>query len=147
MSLIRWNPEPSLFPSLSNWIDDFFADKGEFPMPMVKGVSIPAVNVVETAKEFKLDVAAPGFKKEDFKLEVKNGYLNIAGETKEETEKKDEQYTRREFRFNSFSRAFALPDNIKDTDIEAKYSDGILHVTLPKVKAELEKPVKAIPIK
>lgn len=146
MSLVKWNPESSLFPTLSNWIDDFFAGDGDFPKPMVKGVTIPAVNVTENNKAFKLEVAAPGFKKDDFKLEVKNGYLCIEGETKEEKEEKDEQYTRREFRFNSFSRSFALPENVKEGEIEAKYTDGILRITLPKAKEEKEKLVKLISV-
>lgn len=146
MSLIKWNPESSLFPAFSNWIDDFFADNGDFPMPKVKGISIPAVNVTENKDEFKLEVAAPGFKKEDFKLEVKNGYLTISGETKAEEEKKDEQYTRREFRFNSFNRSFTLPENIKDGDIKAKYNDGILFITLPKAKVEKTELAKTISV-
>lgn len=146
MSVVKWNPETSLFSSLSSWIDDFFADNGDFPKPMVKGVSIPAVNVTESNKEFKLEVAAPGFKKEDFNLEVKNGYLTINGETKMEEEKKEEHYTRREFRFNSFSRSFALPDNVKEGEIKAKYDEGILKVTLPKSKVDKEEMVKTISV-
>lgn len=136
MALIKWNPETSFFPSLSSVMDDFFAGNSDFPTPMVKGVSIPAVNVTENKKEFKLEVAAPGFKKEDFNLEVKNGYLTISGESKSESENKDEQYTRREFRFNSFSRSFALPGNVREQDIQARYNDGILWITLPKVTEE-----------
>lgn len=147
MSLVKWNPETSLFPSISSWMEDFFADNGDFLKPRIKGVSIPAVNVTENKAAFKLEVAAPGFKKEDFKLEVKNGYLTVSGETKAEEERKDEQYTRHEFRFDSFSRSFALPENVKETDIEAKYTDGILLVTLPKTKVEKEEAVKKISIK
>ena len=146
MSLVKWNPESSIFSSLSSWMDDFFADNGDFLKPMVKGVSIPAVNITENKKAFNLEVAAPGFKKEDFKLEVKNGYLTVFGENKVDEEKKDEQYTRREFRFNSFSRSFALPDNVKEDGIEAKYNDGILMVMLPKSKAEKEEIVKTISV-
>lgn len=138
MSLVKWNPATSLFPSISSIMDDFFTDNGDFPMPLVKGVSIPAVNVTENKKEFKMEVAAPGFKKEDFNLEVKNGYLTITGETKSEEEKKDEQYTRREFRYNSFTRSFALPENVRENEILAKYDNGILMVTLPKSKVEAE---------
>lgn len=148
MSLIKWNPETSLFPPLNTWLDDFFADNGNwsFPTPMVKGISIPAVNVTENKKEFKLEMAAPGFKKEDFNLEVKNGYLTIKGETKAEEEKKEEQYTRREFRFNSFTRTFALPENVKDTGIQARYTDGILKISLPKTKEEKEEVSKMISV-
>lgn len=136
MSLIKWNPETSLFPSISNWMDDMFADNGDWFKPAVKGVSIPAVNVTENNNEFKLKVAAPGFKKEDFKLEVKNGYLSISGESKEEKEEKDEKYTRQEYRYSTFTRSFALPDNVKSEDISAEYTDGVLKVVLPKKKTE-----------
>jgi HSP20 family protein len=98
MSLVKWNPETSLFPTFSSWMDDFFPDNGF--KTAVKGVSIPAVNVTESKDAFKLKVAAPGFKKEDFKLEVQNGYLTISGENKEEKEDKDEKYTRQEYRYS-----------------------------------------------
>lgn len=147
MSLVKWNPEVSFFPAFPSWFDDFFGDKADFPVPSVKGVSIPAVNVTENKTEYKMEVAAPGFKKEDFKLEVKNGYLTIAGETKAEEEKKeDDKYTRREFRYNSFSRSFALPDDVLDAKINARYSDGILLITLPKSKTETAEVSKTISI-
>ena len=146
MSLIKWNPETSLFPSLGTWMDEFFDDNGNWPKPMVKGISIPAVNVTENKKEYKLEVAAPGFKKEDFNLEVKNGFLTIKGETKEEEEKKEDEYTRREFRFSAFTRSFALPENIRETEILAKYNDGILMISLPKAKEEKAELIKKISV-
>lgn len=146
MSLVKWSPESPLFSSLSSWMDDFFPENFDFPKPMVKGITIPAVNVTENKNEFKVEVAAPGFKKEDFNLEIKNGYLTINGETKAEEEKKDEQFTRREFRFNSFSRSFSLPENVKETDIKARYNDGILLVTLPKTKVDKAELVKTISV-
>ncbi len=145
MSLIKWNPETPFFPSISNWMEDFFPESGF--KPAVKGISIPAVNVTENKNAFKLNVAAPGFKKEDFKLEARNGYLTISGETSDEKEDKDEQFTRREYSFNSFSRSFSLPENIIGDDISAQYTDGVLKVTLPKKKVEEEKPTKQIAIK
>lgn len=145
MSLVKWNPETSFFPSITNLMDDFFND-ADFVRPSIKGVSIPAVNVKETAKAFNLEVAAPGFKKDDFKLEVKNGFLMISGETKTEKEEKDESYMRREFSYNQFSRSFALPENVKSDDINAQYADGILKVVLPKAKVEA-KPTKMIAVK
>lgn len=131
MSLIKWNPERRLFPI--NWMEDFFADNFK---PAVNGISIPAVNISENKTAYKLNVAAPGFKKEDFKLEVQNGYLVISAETKEETEDKDEKYTRQEYSYNSFSRSFSLPEQIKEEDIAAQYEDGLLKVTIPKLKVE-----------
>lgn len=146
MSLVKWNPETSLFPGFSNWLDDFFPDNGDFPKPSVRGVSIPAVNVTENKDAFKLKVAAPGFRKDDFKLEIHNGYLTISGESKEEKEDKDEKFTRQEYRYSTFSRTFTLPENIKGEAITAEYTDGVLKVTLPKKTVD-EKPVQQITVK
>lgn len=138
MSLIKWNPDKNLFPSVAAWMDDFFGDNDDWFKPMVKGVSIPAVNIVEGKNEFKLEVVAPGFRKDDLKLEVRNGLLTVSGENQSETENKEEKYARREFRFNKFSRSFSLPDNVDADHISAKYDDGILRLNLPKVVADQE---------
>lgn len=144
MSLVKWNPESTFFPTFSHWMDDFFPDNGY--KSMMKGVSMPAVNVKESKDAFKLEVAAPGFKKDDFKLEIKQGYLVISGESSSEKEDKDETYTRREYAYNTFSRSFGMPENVNGDDISAQYADGVLKVTLPKRKAE-EPVVKQIAIK
>lgn len=144
MSLIKWNPESGFFPSLSTWMDDFFTDSNL--KPSLKGVSVPAVNITESKTAYKLKVAAPGFKKDDFKLEVKHGYLIISGESSAEKEDKDETYTRREYSYNSFSRSFSLPENVDGDAITAQYADGVLGVSLPKKDAD-EKPGKQIAVK
>ncbi|GAB4499123.1 MAG: Hsp20/alpha crystallin family protein [Saprospiraceae bacterium] len=126
-------------------MEDFFDDNGDW-VKLIRNSSMPAVNVKENKNAFKLEVAAPGFKKGDFKLEVQDGRLTISGETKEEKEDKDEKYTRQEYRYSSFSRSFTLPENVKSDDISAEYTDGVLKVTLPKKKAE-EKPVTKIVVK
>lgn len=135
MSLIKWNPEVR-FPNVFNWMDDFFADDSNGFWK--NNANVPAVNVTESKKAFKVEVAAPGFKKDDFKIEVKNGYLNISAETKEEKEDKDEKYTRREWKYASFERYFSLPENVKSDNIGAKYEDGVLNITLPKTEVEKE---------
>jgi HSP20 family protein len=136
MSLIKWNPESSLFPSFTTLMDDFFQDNG---FKNWKGVSIPAVNISETKSAFKLSIAAPGFKKDDFKVEVVNGVMSISAETKTEKTEKDERYTRQEYSFSRFSRSFTLPDNVNGDGIVAEYLNGELKVTVPKAKVE-EKP-------
>ncbi len=147
MALIKWNPETSLFPAMSSWLTDFFNDEGDWNFPAVRGVSVPAVNVSENAEAYALEVAAPGYKKDDFRIEIKNGYLMISGEAKEEKkEEKKGKYTRCEFRYGSFSRAFALPDDIDEGHIKARYSDGILHITLPKKETKDTKESKSISI-
>ncbi len=145
MSLIKWNPELR-FPSVFNWMDDFFSDKtDEF---WSNNANMPAVNVTENKKAFKVDVAAPGYKKDDFKIEVKDGYLNISANMKEEKEDKDDKFTRREWKYASFNRYFTLPENVNSDDIGAKYEDGVLKITIPKVvKPELEKTAKTVSVK
>ncbi len=113
------------------WNDELFHhDRAEF---------VPAVNIAETDNEFRLEVAAPGFSKENFHLKIENHVLTISGEVKTENTETKENFSRREFRQGSFSRSFRLPkDKINTEGIGAKYENGILLVTLPK-KAEVAK--------
>lgn len=138
MTLIRRKNHP--IPSFNSLFDDLFdSDFIRFPS---KGLNanVPAVNVKEDENEYRLEVAAPGMKKEDFKVELEGNTLTISSEAKTEKSEKDEQgrYTRREFSYASFRRAFTLPeDEVDATAIKAKYEDGILHINVP--KKELEK--------
>ena len=111
---------------------DIFDFDSEF-FPARPGVNVPSVNMKETPKEFLLEVAAPGLERKDFNIEVKNGTLCISAE-KEEDKKEDNGYFRREYTYNSFSRSFTLPENVKKDKIDAKYDNGILKVSLPKIK-------------
>jgi len=99
--------------------------------------NFPAVNVSEDEKGFQVDVVAPGFKKEDFKINVDDDVLVISAETKTEnngdnTSGNNKQFTRREYTYNSFTRSFRLPENAKDDSIKANYTDGILKLEIPK---------------
>ena len=147
MSLINWRNRYDLMPGFPKWVDHFFRDddftNGNWPREM----AIPAVNVKDTDKAFVLEVAVPGMKRDDFKLEVKDGMLILSAETKSESEENEENYTRKEFNFSSFSRSFWLPENVLSDKIKANYKDGMLLVELPKEKiAKLEK-AKVIEIK
>lgn len=97
--------------------------------------AIPSVNITENSKDFKIEMAAPGLEKEDFKIETSNGLLSISCEKKHETKEAHENYRRREFSYESFCRSFSLPENSLPEKIEAKYDNGILHLTLPKKEA------------
>ena len=98
------------------------------------GTSIPAVNIRENEDGFHVEVAAPGMSKEDFNIELDNDVLNISTETKNETEQsnENEKYTRKEFSYRSFKRAFSLPDSIDSNKIAASYENGVLEIKLPK---------------
>ncbi len=110
------------------------------------GQSLPAVNIKESAKEFSLEFAAPGFKKNDFKINVDNNILTITAEKKEEKTEENKRFTRREFAYNSFSRSFTLPDNTNADKIDAKYNDGILKLSVPKKEETKILPKKEITV-
>ena len=134
----------------SKMFEDFFnTDLAEWSKQNFSstGTTVPAVNIKETDKTFEVEVAAPGMDKKDFKIELDNNMLVISSEKKEEKEEGDDKYTRREFSYQSFQRAFTLPmDLIDENKIEAKYDNGILHVVIPK-KEEKTKPSKVINVK
>lgn len=94
--------------------------------------NMPAVNIQEDEKQFTLEVAVPGMKKDDFKINLDNQMLTISKEEKEQKEEQKDNYTRREFVYNSFSRSFRLPKTILVENIKADYKDGILVISLPK---------------
>lgn len=110
--------------------------------------SLPAVNIKEDNDNFLIDMAAPGMKKDDFKINYDNGYLTISSERKEEKNVgEDDKYTRREFNYQSFQRTFNVPEDMVDSNkIQAKYNEGILHVSLPKKETAKVQPVKEIKI-
>lgn len=109
--------------------------------------SLPSVNVKETNDEFIIEVAAPGMKKNDFKINLRNNILSISSEKKEENEDKNENYTRKEFSYQSFQRSFTVLENdVESNKITANYSDGILRINLPKREEIKPKPAREIKI-
>lgn len=144
MTLVRRSDWPMLSGSL---LSDFFDDDRFFNSPWLRGQTVPAVNVKENEKNYEVELAAPGYNKKDFNISVERGVLTISAERKEETEKKDDNYTRKEFGYTSFSRSFNLPENISDEDIQARYDDGVLRLSIAKKELAQAKPRKAIDIK
>ena len=124
---------------------DFFNLDSDL-IPSRLGINLPTANVSESPKEYKLELAAPGLQRKDFNIEIENNTLTISAEQEEEKKEEDGEYSRKEYSFNSFSRSFALPENVKEDGIEAKYVDGILKVTIPKQKETPIKPVHKIDV-
>ena len=147
MSLINWRNRYDLMPGFPKWVDNFFRDEDIRTGFWPKRMEMPAVNIKETDTTFELEVAVPGMKKDDFKIEVKEGMLYISAETSSEQEEKEENYTRKEFNFSSFSRSFWLPENVKTDDIKANYKEGMLQVTLPKAEVKVVEKTKMIKVK
>ena len=97
------------------------------------GVSIPAVNIIEKDSGFEVAVAAQGKTKEDFNIELDNDVLTISAQEQKEAETKEEgRFTRREFSYSTFKRAFSLPDTVNSAKIEASYENGVLNIVIPK---------------
>jgi len=109
--------------------------------------TLPSVNVKENTDQFTVEVAAPGFEKTDFKIEVNHNTLSISSEKKVESETKEgEQFTKREFSYQSFARSFTLPQIADGEKIEASYDKGILTVVIPKREEAKPKPSRMIEI-
>ncbi|KAF0131585.1 MAG: HSP20 family protein [Bacteroidetes bacterium] len=128
MNLIRFNQHPVNM--LSELMEDF--DRNFFFRSQENRANMPSVNITETEEGFSLELAAPGLKKEDFKINLDNNILSISAETQNESEEKTEKMIRKEFSYNSFRRSFSLPKAIDLEKIKADYKDGILSVGLPK---------------
>lgn len=145
MLLVRKNND---FDWLNNWFDDNFFNT---PVMAQTTTTAPAVNVKEDNKQYVMEVAVPGLKKEQVNMSIdKDGYLTLSIENKNEQkdENKKEHYLRREFSYTSYRQSYALPDNVDADKIEANVADGVLKVVLPKVEKKEEKEdVKHIEVK
>ena len=132
---------------LPSFADEFFGK--DFLSNLVENqcdFSMPAVNVVETKDNFRIEVAAPGLNKEDFKIDLHNNLLTISSETEEKSEENDEKIMRREFSYCSFKRTFSLPDLVEHDKIAASHKNGVLYIEIPKREEAKEKPVRQINI-
>jgi HSP20 family protein len=140
----------SLFPAVPFLLDDFFGRDWLDPTMAdwrTSGSTLPAVNVHETNDNYMIEVAAPGMKRDDFKIELENDVLTISSQREDSHEEKDSNYTRREFSYQSFQRSFSLPQNrVKGDEIKAKYVDGLLRITVPKTEDVKVKPAKQIAV-
>lgn len=141
----------NVFPSFPSFFNQFFeGDLMDWSNTNFAGTNstLPAVNVRENDDEFMIEVAAPGMKKEDFKINYDNGRLTISSEISEDRQNaEDERYTRREYRYKSFQRSFTVPENVVYGEkIQAQYTDGILSISLPKRDEVKPKPARQIKI-
>jgi HSP20 family protein len=133
--------------SLPNLVDEFF--NHELPNSWNRNwanAGSPAVNIIETQNEFRIEVAVPGLNKDDFKINIENDLLTVSASKESKSEETDETYTRREFSYNSFSRSFTLPETVANDHISAEHKDGIVHIHIPKKEEAKPKPAREIAI-
>jgi HSP20 family protein len=107
---------------------------------------LPAVNIKENDNGFDVEMAVPGMKKDDFRVNLENNVLCISSEKKLENETNQGNYSRKEFSYQSFSRSFTLPDSADEGNIKAKYENGILMISIPKKEEAKPKPPRVIDI-
>ena len=134
MSLIKRNG--STFPAIPMLFDDLFSRElfnwGNTNFSNTS-TTVPSVNIKETTDNFEVEVAAPGMDKKDFNITLAGNLLTISSTKQLQDEQKDENYTRREFSYQSFQRSFELHKDVVDADkINARYDNGLLHLTIPK---------------
>ncbi|WP_316818273.1 Hsp20/alpha crystallin family protein [Pedobacter nyackensis] len=132
MTLVKFNPESkrnSLMPGFNDVFDSIFNDTF-FADRMVPRV--PAANISESADYYYLELAAPGLKKEDFKLNLERNVLSVFVEQRAEGKQEDRNYAKREYSYSSFVRSFTLPESADENGIQATYKDGVLAIDIPK---------------
>lgn len=146
MSLIKFkrNRLPWINDSIGNWLDtdSFFSD--DF---FIRDKDLPAMNIKENKDDFEVELAVPGFSKEDIAVTIENDMLHISAENSNNAVQEEENYTRKEFSYNSFQRRLQLPNSIdQNKKVKAAYKDGVLTLNLLKKKEAKEPPKKVIEI-
>jgi Molecular chaperone (small heat shock protein) len=132
MTLVKFNPENkrnSLMPGFNDVFDSIFNDTF-FADRMV--AHVPAANISESADHYHVELAAPGLKKEDFKLSLERNVLSVSVEQRAEDKQEDRNYAKREYSYSSFVRSFTLPESADENGIQATYKDGVLAIDIPK---------------
>lgn len=148
MSLIKRNGNS--VPSIPALFDDFFSRElfnwGNTNFSSTN-TTVPAINIREKEDHFEVEVAAPGMEKKDFNITLEGNVLMISSAKQHTDEKKEENYTRREFSYQSFQRSLELPKGIVDGEkIKANYENGLLHLAIPKKEEAKRKAPKKIEI-
>ncbi len=140
MSIVRYNSVLDDFvpTTFSHLVDRFFNESNGRSGGSAYSF-VPKVDIIEKEKAFEIYLAVPGMQKEDFKIDLKENVLTLSGERKLKKETQEKDYRALETQYGAFSRSFSLPDNVDAGKIEAKYSDGILEVLVPKDEKKLLK--------
>lgn len=142
MTLIK---QRGSYPSMRSLLEDFWNNDTLLEDRFWNTrVNLPAVNIIEKDDKFLIELAAPGLRKEDFKINIENGILQIDSESQREVEEEKDNYTRKEFNYSSFSRSFTLPENASEENIAANYENGVLKLKLQKLKSETSHKKKQI---
>jgi len=147
MTLVKFNEGKSRGSLVRPGFDDIFESIMNDTFLSDRMVSrVPAVNISETDGHYHIELAAPGLKKDDFKVNLDRDVLTISAERQTEQIENDKKYNKREYSYSSFVRSFTLPDSADDDGIEAEYTDGVLKINVAK-KEEAKTVSRQIAIK
>lgn len=146
MKLTKWDPFRDVEDMFDRYVrsmnlpmrwrggaDRFLPDTGEWS---------PRVDIAETDNNYQITAEIPGIKREDIKISIEEGVLTLRGERKEEKEEKGRKFHRMERFYGTFSRSFALPQNVDENHVEANFHDGLLTLQIPKMEAEKPKSIE-----
>ena len=139
------------YPAFSNLFGDFFdkafSDWNSTNFSLTN-TTLPAVNIQESKDDYLVSMAVPGMSKKDFKIDLNDNILTISSEKNEEKKVEEDNFNRREYSYQSFSRSFTLPKGVvNDEKISAKYENGELKILIPKKEEAKPKVPKQIAIK
>ncbi|SER49415.1 Hsp20/alpha crystallin family protein [Pedobacter rhizosphaerae] len=132
MTLVKFNPEKKNSALLPGFNDIFESVIGDTFFSDRRISSVPAVNISESAEAYQIELAAPGLKKEDFRVSIEKDMLNISAQKSEESSSEGKIYNRREYSYSAFTRSFTLPESADADKIQASYTQGVLKLSLPK---------------
>jgi len=124
MTLVKWTNHPVM--------NEMFNGMHRRPVHHTCDHNRPLANITDNEKDFTIELAVPGMSKDQFNIKLDNDILTISVERKEEEVKEERNFTRREFRYDSFSRSFSMPDIVDQDKIKADYKNGVLSLKLPK---------------
>ena len=134
-----------------NWLTSIFNDFFDNEWMVKANATAPAINVIETEKAYKVELAAPGMTKEDFNVRIdeeNNLVISMEKKTENKEEKKDGRYLRREFSYSQVQQTMILPENVDKDHISAQVENGVLNIELPKLsEEEVKKPDRTIEVK
>ena len=134
MTLVRFNPNNSnkknvMMPGFNDVFDSIFDDTFFSDRRLSR---VPAANISESKDHYHVELAAPGLRKEDFKLSLERDVLSISVEQNGQQDAQERNFNKREFSYSSFVRSFTLPESADENGIEAKYENGVLCINIPK---------------
>lgn len=132
MTLVKFNPNSNTKNGLMAGFDVFDSIFNDTFLSDRMMTRVPAANISESNEYYHVELAAPGLKKEDFKLHLERNVLSISVEQTGQETRSERNYNKREFSYSSFVRSFTLPESADENGIEAKYTDGVLSIDIPK---------------